>query len=147
MVIPSKNTAKKLGFSIYFFYGCVISALFIFSKEIRARICKRLKSPEIDSARLHRVAESIPWNRFLSSLKVYKFGLWVLAHCWENYCRNHTAYCTKMSQYLFNTSMYTHCYTVFISKFCWFVYREGKYWIYSRTYCICRPKNKKLKKQ
>ncbi len=24
--------------------------------------------------RLHRLAESIPWNRFLGSLKVYKFG-------------------------------------------------------------------------
>jgi hypothetical protein len=27
-------------------------------------------------ARLHRLAESIPWNRFLGSLNVYKFG-----HC------------------------------------------------------------------
>ncbi len=27
------------------------------------------------SARLHRQAKSIPWNRFLGSLKVYKFGL------------------------------------------------------------------------
>jgi hypothetical protein len=26
-------------------------------------------------ARLHRLAESIPWNRFLGSLNVYKFGL------------------------------------------------------------------------
>jgi hypothetical protein len=26
-------------------------------------------------ARLHRLVESIPWNRFLSSLNVYKFGL------------------------------------------------------------------------
>jgi hypothetical protein len=24
---------------------------------------------------LHRLAESIPWNRFLGSLNVYKFGL------------------------------------------------------------------------
>jgi hypothetical protein len=45
----------------------------------RARICKLLRSPgihskEIDSARLYRLAESIPWNRFLGSLKVYKFG-------------------------------------------------------------------------
>ncbi len=29
----------------------------------------------IDSARLHRLAESIPCNRFLCSLNVYKFGL------------------------------------------------------------------------
>ncbi len=28
-------------------------------------------------ARLHRLAESIPWNRFLGSLKVNKFGLWI----------------------------------------------------------------------
>ncbi len=27
------------------------------------------------SARLHRLAESIPWNQFLGSLNVYKFGL------------------------------------------------------------------------
>jgi hypothetical protein len=27
-------------------------------------------------ARLHRLAELIPWNQFLSSLKVKKFGLW-----------------------------------------------------------------------
>jgi hypothetical protein len=26
-------------------------------------------------ARLHRLAESIPWNRFLGSLNVYKYGL------------------------------------------------------------------------
>ncbi len=52
----------------------------------RARICKCLRSPGIDSnesilpahiltARLHRLAESIPWNPFLGSLNVYKFGL------------------------------------------------------------------------
>ncbi len=29
-------------------------------------------------ARLHRPAESIPWNRFLGSLNVYKFGLWTV---------------------------------------------------------------------
>jgi hypothetical protein len=26
-------------------------------------------------ARLHKLAESIPWNRFLGSLNLYKFGL------------------------------------------------------------------------
>jgi hypothetical protein len=56
----------------------------------RAGICKCLRSPGIDSqhggpvrqpylthrpARLHRLAESIPQNRFLGSLNVYKFGL------------------------------------------------------------------------
>ncbi len=49
-----------------------------------------LRSPGIDSqadgpvrqhsltyqpARLHRPAESIPWNRFLGSLNIYKYGL------------------------------------------------------------------------
>jgi hypothetical protein len=29
-------------------------------------------------ARLHRLAELIPWNRFLDPLKVKKFGLWIL---------------------------------------------------------------------
>ncbi len=28
--------------------------------------------------RLQRLAESIPWNLFLSSLNLYKFGLWIL---------------------------------------------------------------------
>jgi hypothetical protein len=27
-------------------------------------------------ARLHRLAKSIPWNRFLGSINVYKYGLW-----------------------------------------------------------------------
>ncbi len=50
-----------------------------------------LRSPGIDSqpggpvrqpyltyrpARLHRLAESIPWNRFLGFFNVYKYGLW-----------------------------------------------------------------------
>jgi hypothetical protein len=50
-------------------------------------ICKRLRRPGIDSASLyrladryraarqHRLVESIPWNRFLDSYNVYKFGL------------------------------------------------------------------------
>ncbi len=29
----------------------------------------------VPAARLHRLAESIPWNRFLGSLSVYKFIL------------------------------------------------------------------------
>jgi hypothetical protein len=56
----------------------------------RARICKPFKEPGIDSqpggpvrqpyllyrlARLHRLAEMIPLNRFLGSLNVYKYGL------------------------------------------------------------------------
>ncbi len=44
---------------------------------VRARICKPFKEPTgIDSARLHRLAEPIPWNRFLGSFNVYKYGLW-----------------------------------------------------------------------
>jgi hypothetical protein len=49
----------------------------------RARICKRLRRPGIYSARLYSLAgrydkydKSIPWNRSLDSLNVYKFGLW-----------------------------------------------------------------------
>ncbi len=57
---------------------------------IRARICKRLRSPGIDSKEsippgfvawragttiLLRLEESITWNRSLSSWNVYKFGL------------------------------------------------------------------------
>jgi hypothetical protein len=29
-------------------------------------------------ARLHSLAEWVPWNRFLGSLKVQKFGLWFI---------------------------------------------------------------------
>jgi hypothetical protein len=32
-------------------------------------------------ARLHRLAESVPWNPFLGSLKVYKFGLSCVVLC------------------------------------------------------------------
>jgi hypothetical protein len=56
----------------------------------RARICKSLRSPGIDSqpgrpvrqpylayqhVRINRLAESIPWNRILGSLNVYKIGI------------------------------------------------------------------------
>ncbi len=69
---------------------------------LRARIRKRLRSPAVDTkesvppapayvvgradtiqflsyrpVRLHRLAESIPWNRLLDSLNVYKFGFWI----------------------------------------------------------------------
>jgi hypothetical protein len=56
----------------------------------RARICKPFKEPGIDSqpgqsvrqpyllyrlARVHKLAESIPRNRFLGSINIYKYGL------------------------------------------------------------------------
>jgi hypothetical protein len=56
----------------------------------RARICKRLRSPDPPAfvagpvqqiglsylpARLHMLAESMPWNRFLNTLNVFNFGL------------------------------------------------------------------------
>jgi hypothetical protein len=56
----------------------------------RARICKPFKEPRNRfparragttthrPARLHKLAESIPWNRFLGSLNVYIYGLWYL---------------------------------------------------------------------
>jgi hypothetical protein len=31
----------------------------------------------VPTRQLSRVAESIPWNRFLDSFNVYKFGLWL----------------------------------------------------------------------
>ncbi len=42
----------------------------------------RTKSPNLQTfkeRRLHRLAELIPWNRFLGSLNVYKFGLRTVA--------------------------------------------------------------------
>jgi hypothetical protein len=29
-------------------------------------------------ARLHSLAELVPWNRFMGSLKIKKFGLWIM---------------------------------------------------------------------
>ncbi len=70
----------------------LLSPCLSFRTEFRAQICKHLRNSGnrfqgIDSAslvgryaitrhtRLHRLAELIPWNRFLDSLNVYKFGL------------------------------------------------------------------------
>jgi hypothetical protein len=36
--------------------------------------------PMYRPARLHRLAESVPWNRFLGSLNVYEFGVWRVAN-------------------------------------------------------------------
>jgi hypothetical protein len=51
----------------------------------RARICKPYRFPawragtitliDVPAARLNKLAESIPWNRFLGSLNVYKYRL------------------------------------------------------------------------
>ncbi len=40
----------------------------------RARICKPFKEPR---NRLHWLGKSIPLNRFMGSLNVYKYGLWI----------------------------------------------------------------------
>jgi hypothetical protein len=32
----------------------------------------------VPPTKLHRLAKSMPWNRFLGSLNVYKYGLWLL---------------------------------------------------------------------
>jgi hypothetical protein len=52
-------------------------------------------------ARLHRLAESIPWHRFLDSLNIYKYGLWIdvavlqtkplfyIQHDWHDKCPRH----------------------------------------------------------
>ncbi len=81
------NVSDKVMYILYSMYGVM--------KRIEitlpwARISKRWESPGIDSqesipvrqiglsyqpARLHRLAESIPWNRFLGSWNVNKFGL------------------------------------------------------------------------
>ncbi len=65
-------------------------AIGLLYRPARARICKPFKVPRIDSqpggpvwqpyllyrlARLHRLAELIPRNRFLGSLNVYKYGI------------------------------------------------------------------------
>jgi hypothetical protein len=59
---------------------------------VRVRICKPFKEPGNDSqlggtvrqpyltyrpVRLHRLAESIPSNRYMDSLNIYKYGLWL----------------------------------------------------------------------
>jgi hypothetical protein len=45
-----------------------------------APICKRLKSPGINSVMLHRLAESIPWNRFLGPLPFTNSASGNIAH-------------------------------------------------------------------
>ncbi len=74
-----------------------------------ARIFKRLRCPRIDSkasilpayvawragtitlfvapARLQRLAESIPWNRFLGPLNVYKYGLCSSVAVQKSFCQ------------------------------------------------------------
>ncbi len=64
--------------------------------EIRARICRSFKEtryrfsawragtkPYLSywPARLHRLAKSIPRNRCLGSINVYKYGLWLTHFC------------------------------------------------------------------
>jgi hypothetical protein len=53
-------------------------------------------------ARLHRLTESILWNRFLGSLNVYKFGLWwELKEIYKHICRGF-AFCwakVQLSQF------------------------------------------------
>ncbi len=66
---PEYNTVRKE------LYLQIIQGSDMYEPGTRAPICKRLRSPGIDSARLHRLAESILWNRFLGSLIVHKFGL------------------------------------------------------------------------
>ncbi len=71
-------------------------------------------------AKLHRLAESIPWNRFLGSLNVYKFGLWILyiIYRWcsllsaPGNCALVTAYCSRLTV-LFHTLYFVQFYPWF----------------------------------
>jgi hypothetical protein len=80
------------------FYHCCKMAEFWTAEPV---IVKLLRSPRIDfqpggsvrqpyvlyrSARLHRLAESTPRNRFRGSLNVYKYGLWTQKWPWKNTC-------------------------------------------------------------
>jgi len=68
----------------------MLSRIDAWNSTIQSRICKHFKEPGnrfpalragtitlfvVRPARLHRLAESIPRNRFLSSINVYKYGL------------------------------------------------------------------------
>jgi hypothetical protein len=64
---------------------CIPYSRTFIALRTRARICERLWSPGIDSASLVArragmisLAESIPWNQFLGSLNIYKFGFYAL---------------------------------------------------------------------
>ncbi len=85
-----------------------------------------LKSPEIDSqpggpvrhpyltyrtARLHRLAESIPWNRYLGSFNYSKFRLWTLQHLCTVSSHSHVLYK--------NTSTVQCQYTVHVLRYKW----------------------------
>jgi hypothetical protein len=54
-----------------------LTLLLLFLSPTWARICKRLKSPGLSyrAARLNMLAKSIPCNRLMGALNVYKFGL------------------------------------------------------------------------
>ncbi len=93
------QASQPMSTRIVIFHIHIYYALAYWYEDSRARICRHLRSLGIDSwflqpslcslaesirqkelsyrpARLHRLAESIPWNRFLGSLNVYQFGLW-----------------------------------------------------------------------
>jgi hypothetical protein len=75
----------------------------------RVRICRPFKEPRnrfpalrggpydnpilrtCPPCRLHRLANTIPWNRFLGSLSIYKFGLSTVYCTWAR--RTHTCRC------------------------------------------------------
>ncbi len=56
-------------------------------------------------ARLQRLAESISWNRFLSFLNVYKYGLWLVNGILVSYSRDEIMYCTHLRAFPFGSSL------------------------------------------
>ena len=93
-----------------------VPSILIFSALNWARICQRLRSPGIDSqpggpvrqpylthrpARLHRLAESIPWIRFLRSLKGLQIRA-LICFIWSNICwwNNGAVCCERESLWL-----------------------------------------------
>ncbi len=98
---PARRAEKPLLFLLYPSLLCGWGSIEDGCRESRARVYKRLRSPGInfqpsippayvsrragtpnkcyraDPKAIHRLAESISWNRFPGFVNIYKFGLWI----------------------------------------------------------------------
>jgi hypothetical protein len=86
--VASKSPNKKFGYFLSFYVPA--SSFCLYHSKVSCWFPKNIRNKDINSqhggpirqpyllyrpARLHRLAESIPRNRFLGSLNVYKYGL------------------------------------------------------------------------
>ncbi len=116
------RTTEKCKLSLNVVLLTCMDYLFLNSERpcrLRARNCKRVRSPGTDSASLCSLAESIPWNLFLGSLKVYKFGLWSQDNLGQNEEKLNYA-CT-----LYKTSHTAQAYSLCLTNYSELFYSDG----------------------